>query len=286
MPENSTGQIAVYQDLSAVAKFTFSPQVTGVRLSKIPAGTSTNPVGTFAVLPGDPSDGDSYEVEDTDGSCSVDNAIVVTPDPHGTATVGGLGAFPLFSPFAGGRLTFDAEANNWVVALTGNVALTGVLAKLAGGNMLTPGDLTSGTTTPLVLFADQFTSKGGGIFTFDFDLTFTLNQADTISIALFSVTDITAFSGGTESTSSLGSLRFESSGGGPVTITGTETQFGQWAKEIAAGELGKQTATWSGVTTIGVEDPNPIGLVATIVAATAGTTITGMSLSTSVRQVG
>src|SRR4029077_3389933 len=125
MPENSTGQIAVYQDLSAVAKFTFSPQVTGVRLRKIPAGTSTNPVGTFAVLPGEPSDGDNYELEDTDGSCDIDNANVVAPDPHGTATVGGLGAFPLFSPFAGGRFTFDAEANNWVVALTGNVALTG-----------------------------------------------------------------------------------------------------------------------------------------------------------------
>ena len=286
MPENSTGQIAIYQDLSAVSRFTFSPQVTGVRLRKIPAGTSTNLVGTFGVLPGDPSDGDSYEIEDTDGSCSVDNAIVVAPDPKGTATVGGIPAFPLFSPFAGGKFTFDAEANNWVVALTGNVALTGVFAKLAGGTLLVPGDLTSGTTTPIVLFAYQFTTKGGGIFTFDFDLTFTLNQADTITIALSSVTDITAFSGGTESSSSLGTLRFESSGGGPVTVTGNETQFGQWAKQIAAGELGKQTATWSGVTTIAVEDQNPIGIVATIVAATAGTTITGMSLSTSVRQVG
>jgi hypothetical protein len=286
MPENSTGQIAVYQDLSAVPKFAFSPQVTGVRLSKIPQGTLTNPAGTFAVLPGEPSDGDSYELEDTDGSCSVDNAVVVMPDPHGTATVGRLGAFPLFTPFAGGKFTFDAEANNWIVALTGNVALTGVLSKFGGGNGLAPGDLTSGTTTPIVLFAYQFTGKGGGIFTIDFDLTFTLSQADTVTIALFAAADITAFSGGTLVNGAIGALRFESSSGGAVTVTATEGQFGQWAKQIASGEIGKQTATWSGLTTISVIDPNPVGIVATIVAGTAGTTITGMSLSTSVRQVG
>jgi hypothetical protein len=287
MPENSTGQIAIYQDLSAVAKFTFSPQVTGVRLSKIPAATSvSSPAGTLAVLPGDPSDGDSYEVEDTDGSCSIDNAIVVAPDPQGTATVGRLAAFPLFSPFAGGKFTFDAGANNWVVALTGNVALTGIFSKFGGGNLLVPGDLTSGTTTPIVLFAYEFTGKGGGIFEVDFDLTFTLNQADTITIALSTVSEITAFSGGTEQSSPIGQLRFESSGGGPVTITGTQIQFGQWSEEIAAGEIGKETATWSGLTTISVLDANPVGMVATIVAGTAGTTITGMSLSTSVRQVG
>jgi hypothetical protein len=287
MPENSTGQIAIYQDLAGVPKFTFSPQVTGVRLSKIPAATSSlMPVGTLAVLPGDPSDGDSYTLEDTDGSCSVDNAIVVVPDPTGKATVGGIGGFPLFTPFAGGKFTFDAEANNWVVALTGNVALTGVLSKFGGGNLLTLGDLTSGTTMPIVLFAYQFNGKGGGVFEVDFDLTFTLSQADTVTITIAEVTDITAFSGGTASSSPIGTLRIETSGGGPVTVTGTEVQFGQWAKQVAAGEIAKQTASWSGLTTISIIDPNPVGLVARIVAATAGTSITGLTLSTSVRQVG
>jgi hypothetical protein len=286
MPENSTGQIAIYQDLSAVQKFTFSPQVTGVRLSKIPAATSAVPGGTLAVLPAEPSEGDSYELEDTDGSCSVDNAIVVLPDPKGTATVGSLGAFPLFSPFAGGRFTFDAEANNWVVALTGNVALTGVLSRFGGGNLLTPGDLTSGTTTPIVLFAYEFKGRGGGIFTVDFDLTFTLSQPDIVTISLVEVTDITAFSGGTAVSSPIGTLRFESSAGGPVTLTGTEVPIGQWAKQIAAGEIAKQTATWSGLTSITIIDPNPVGMVARIVAATAGTSITALTLSTSVRQVG
>jgi hypothetical protein len=286
MPENSTGQIAIYQDFSAVQRFTFSPQVTGVRLRKIPAGTSASPGGTLAVLPADPSDGDSYELEDTDGSCSVDNAIVVLPDPKGTATVGSVGAFPLFSPFAGGKFTFDAEANNWVVALTGNVALTGVFSKFGGGNLLTPGDLTSGTTTPIVLFAYQFNVKGGGIFTIDFDLTFTLSQPDTVTIALSQISDITAFSGGSAVSSPIGILRFESSGGGAVTVTGSETALGEWAKQIAAGEIAKQTATWSGLTSITIIDPNPIGIVTRIVAATAGTSITAMQLSTSVRQVG
>jgi hypothetical protein len=284
MPENSTGQIAIYQDLSAVAKFTFSPQLTGVRLSKIPTGTSLVPAGTQAVLPFEPSDGDNYSLEDVDGSCGIDNAMVVFPDPKGTATVGGIGAFPFFQPFAGAKFTFDSAANNWVVALTGNSAFTGIFSKLSGGNGLSPGDLTAGTTSPINLFAHEFASKGGGLFALDFVLTFTLSAADTVTIALLGLTDITAFSGGSLSNGTAGSLRFET-GGSPLVVTATSVAFSGWAKQVAAGEIAKQTATWVGTLSVTVvPSPNPLGVLATIKTA-SGAQVTAMSLSTSLRQV-
>jgi hypothetical protein len=284
MPRNSTGQIAISQDVSAISKFTLSPELAGVRLSKIPSGSP----GISVFLPAEPSDDDAYDVADVDGSCGPDSPIVVLPDPGGTATVGRITGFPFIAPFSGGRFSFDAAANDWVVSTTGNGALAPVFTKLIAVTNVIPGDLTGTTTTPTVLFAYQLDgTKGGGLVAFDFNLSFALNQADTITIALFTATAI-AVSGGAPFTGTLGTLRVEQSGGGgAVTVTdGTEQQFGQWINQVATGDIQHQTASWSGTVpdTVGTSG-NPPGIIARISAATAGTQITGMNLATSVRQI-
>ena len=72
MPLNSQGTIQVFSDAAALATYGFAAQDTGVFLREIPSG------GTVLELPDDPNDGDWYEWEDADGSCSSTHPIILT----------------------------------------------------------------------------------------------------------------------------------------------------------------------------------------------------------------
>jgi hypothetical protein len=283
MPSNSTGTIAIYEDIVGQSTFTFSPQLTGVRASKIPANAGLGLPGLTVFLPADPSDGDSYEFQDVDGSCGVNNIVFIKADPGGTATVGRLPFFGFIFPSQGVRATFDAEANDWALDLNANGLLmlpstvdgTGG----AGGNAH-PGDLTSGTTSPAILFAFQLSPKAGGLFFLSFSLEFTLSAPDTVTIAIESAGNVTSVSGGT----TLGT-KLQVEGPGPVTVASdAPVQRSEWAAEIPAGATAKQTATWAGVVALQSNGNNPAAIIATIATA-GGASLTGMSLAADTREI-
>ena len=283
MPTNSTGTIAIYEDIVGQSLFTFSPQLTGVRATKIPANAGPGLPGLTVFLPADPSDGDSYELQNPDGSCGINNLIFLEPDPEGTATVGRLPAFAFLFPSQGVRATFDAEANDWALDLNAN-GLFSLLSTISGtggaGGNVHPGDLTSGTTTPAILFAFQLSPKAGGLFFLSFSLEFTLSAPDTVTIAIESAGNATSVSGG----ANVGTNLFVE-GPGPVTVVSdAPVQRSEWAAEVPSGAIAKQTATWSGVVALQSTGDNLAALIATIATA-GGASITAMSLAADTREV-
>ena len=116
MPSNSTGQLAIWRNASALAAFALSPQDYGVRVSAIP-----DPSCTVALPPVTPTttpgDGDAYSILDADGSCSSSHEIIITP-PTGT-TIRGASSFTLNVAFAWAVVTYDNESKNWTVELGG-----------------------------------------------------------------------------------------------------------------------------------------------------------------------
>ena len=108
MPTNSTGQLAIWKNADALDVFALSPQDTGVRVRAVPLA------GTSVELPaGPPNDGDTYTVQDADGSASLANQITVTP-PAGT-TIRGLADYTIFLAHGGAVFTFDSETDDWSV---------------------------------------------------------------------------------------------------------------------------------------------------------------------------
>jgi hypothetical protein len=120
MPSNNTGQIAIWQDAADVVEFHLSPQDAGVRVT----GTQA-PSTTISLPPGQPNDGDRYEVIDADGSASLSNTILVVP-PSGT-TIRGAANFSITVAYAGVVFTFDQELDDWTAtaASTGPPGPTG-----------------------------------------------------------------------------------------------------------------------------------------------------------------
>lgn len=106
MPPNSQGTIQVFSDAIAQASYAYAAQDTGVFLSSIPSG------GTALLLPLDPNDGDWYEFEDTDGSCSSTHPIVVTAAED--TTIQGAASITLINPYSAGVLRYSTRASNWV----------------------------------------------------------------------------------------------------------------------------------------------------------------------------
>jgi hypothetical protein len=283
MPSNSTGTIAIYEDIVGQRTLTFSPQLTGVRASKIPLNTGPGLAGLTVFLPADPSDGDSYELQDTDGSCGINNLIFLKPDPAGTATVGRLPFFAFIFPSQGARATFDAEANDWALELNAN-GLFSLLSTISGtggaGGNVHPADLTSGTTSPAILFAFQLSPKAGGLFFLSFSLEFELSAPDTVTIAIESAGNATSVSGGTN----VGTNLFVE-GPGPVAVASdAPVQRSEWAAEVPAGATAKQTATWAGVVALQSSGDNLAAIIATIATA-GGASIIGMSLAADTREL-
>ena len=112
MPQNSTGQLAIWQDALGVVEFDLSPQDTGVRVHDV------QDPQTLVRLPGvQPNDGDTYVIVDADGSASADNAIVIEP-PTGTTIQGGA-SVAITSAFGAALVVFDGDESNWTVSFFG-----------------------------------------------------------------------------------------------------------------------------------------------------------------------
>jgi hypothetical protein len=124
LPSNSTTAIAVYRDATAIAAVALSAQETGVRVRQCPAPSCT--IKLPSPPPGDkPNDGDSYRVQDADGSCNPTHEIVIVP-PAGT-TIRGGGSFALSAAFASALVTFDQAADDWTVDEGGGALLPSLL---------------------------------------------------------------------------------------------------------------------------------------------------------------
>ena len=121
MPSNSTGQLAIWKDADNVAAFTFSQQDTGVRVRVVRTPTVVNLPSPF------PNDGDNYEVQDADGSCSIANNIEIVP-PAGTTIRGGA-MLVLSEAFVTCRLVFDSEFDDWTAEIA---ASSGVAPGISG----------------------------------------------------------------------------------------------------------------------------------------------------------
>ncbi len=295
MRQITAGTIPVSQDIdvsnlpanppSAVSQhtITLSPSTKDMRLIKIPGNTATQ-FGLQVFLPEEPSDEDEFSVLDADGSCSANNLVVVFPDPDGTATVSTTTGFPLLSKFQRTTFTFDAEANNWDVDVSGNIALFLNSTFITTDSNVSPGDLTGSTTTPAVLFAIEIDPTLSGAYDLAFALAFTLGAADTVTLSVQTATGVTAFSGGNSiSGGSTLSARYETPGSPVVVPSAAPTNKSEWSAQIPASALAQQTATWAGVLSV----PAHLESAAIIVSieTTGGSSITNMSLGFSARQV-
>jgi hypothetical protein len=287
MPANNVTLLEVYQHLSNVAAFTYSPQDTGVFLKNVPAGLP----GMIITMPADPSDGDRYSFADVDGSLSTAHVLEVRPDPAGTATIDGAVAVAYFTAKAGATFIFDGDANDWVVVDSATGAFdtnANVVSTNQAGGPATLGDLTTGTATPINLFAIGMKPKSSGLVELLVMLTFALSAADTVTMAVASQADVSAITGGTQVTASP-QLNVESGQGAgqPVVVTGgATTAQGSNVQEIATGGISKVTLVYSAFVqlTPAALAANFAAIVATIAAA-GGATITGITATISAREL-
>src|SRR5579872_5504307 len=291
MRNTSAGAIAVSQSFSAQATGTISPQTSRVFVRKVPANPSAG-VGMTLFLPANPSDEDSYTVENTDGSCSFGHILVVKPDPNdGTTVFGSPAGFPLLTPFSSATFTFEADGNlttptgpgNWVVSLDGTGAfiagadIIGTGISFPPGNV-SPSNLSLAANTPQILFAVQDTTKGGTTGRLDFALDFKLSASATLTLLIQTVKAVSGFSGGTLLNGSTSQLRYESGGAVSVTSSNSPTNFSHWAGKVASST--RTTATWAGLVSVtsdaGNDAPNAIIVSAQTDAAA---NLTDLSLS-------
>lgn len=288
MPANNVSIIEVYRTLSAVAAATFSTQDTGVFLKLVPAGVP----GMILTLPAEPSDGDRYFFADVDGSVSISHVLEVKPDPGGSATIDGASVAAYFQSKVSGWFVFDGDANNWVPVLSGTAAFeTGAnqITTASTGAPATLGDLTSGTATPIILFAIGMKPKSTGNVQLDINLVYTLSAADTVTMAVGTQNNCSSIAGGTQVFASP-QLNVESGQGAgqPVVVTasGGLVNVGNFESEVATAQITKQTAVFSGLVTLA--EPTTAGDVTAIVvtiAAAGGAHITGMTALISAREV-
>ena len=302
MPRNATaGAIAVYQDVSGVTKVTLSPQLTGLRVSKVPldgtAGLGTPGLTVF--LPASPSDGDSYTVSDVDGSASVQNVIIVFPDPNDGTTVDQTGAFPLAQPFASATFTFDAGGDddgdgpgNWTVSLDGTAAFVQSARFVSTANQspaaspvsqVVPDDLSPPAGATLFAVLEPLSSFAP--YRLSFELTYTLSAADTVSVEIDTQTRVTAFAGGTSISGSGGfgqaeTMRYEK--GSAVTTAGdAPAAYAIIRRQLTA--AGVDTISWSDLVTLPAPPaPSDLPTAVLVKLTTAGgANMTGMALTAS-----
>ncbi|MFI4971192.1 MAG: hypothetical protein ACHP7H_00815 [Hyphomicrobiales bacterium] len=241
MPKNNQQLIASYQNESDETVVALSPQSTGMRLSEIPLG------GTQVFLPGsrigfpdpanDPSDGDSYEVLDADGSANGSAPILITP-PFGTTIGGGFAAYFIATAFGAIVLTFDSETDDWKVfisALSNILANQGIIGSADGA--VNPSNLAA--PAGVVLFAARATPQGTGIYSLAFTLTFTLSAPGTVTLTVQEVDALTSLSGGTN----LGAFFYETGtavvvvGAAPVTKATIEETYAAGGVHTMSGNV-------------------------------------------------
>lgn len=243
MPKNNQQLIKSYQDFSDESAVTLSPQSTGVRLRLIPAGTIGAPLGTQVFLPpavvdggsDDPSDGDSYEVIDADGSANITAPIIVTP-PTGT-TIDGASGFALVSSGASATFTYDAPAENWLVSVSGLLAeQTGLETGTIDGQ-LTPGNITP-NIAGAILAAAILEPKSTALFQVNATFGYECAAGDTVQLELRTYGDATVITGGAQ----VGGEEFfyETTGGGsPVVTAGSgPTLKATFDNTVVAGKQG------------------------------------------------
>ena len=155
MPSNSQGTIAIVAVVRAEVFYDFSTQDTYAALSLIPPG------GTTLFLPADPSDGDSYEFADADGSCSAAKPIVVRA--NGGLTVMGSASRSFTTPNASSKFVFISELKTWV-AFMGNGSAGQSFLSVQNEAALTALDVTgipSGAIAYMVTHDGTYWSLGG-----------------------------------------------------------------------------------------------------------------------------
>jgi hypothetical protein len=131
MPLNSQGTIQVFSDAAMLATYAYASQDTGVFLREIPSG------GTVLELPASPNDGDWYEWENTDGTCSSTHPIILTA-AEGTTVQGGA-SITYTAPYAAGMVRYSSRASNWVVVSEAGegVEIQSILAYASTGQTVT-----------------------------------------------------------------------------------------------------------------------------------------------------
>jgi hypothetical protein len=294
MPKNIVaGTIVSSQDVNVSAlptnpasapaqhSLTISPTTRTVSLRSVPQNTATQ-AALAVFLPPEPNNEDSYTVLDADGTVSVNSVVVVLPDPAGTATVLNTSAFPLLFPLDQASLEFDAAANNWNVDRSGNFSINLIGAQVFTDGAVTPGDLTSSTTTPAILFAVEIPANFVGFYDLQFDLVFQLSAADTVTLRVKTASGVTAFGGGTLITGpGQVQARYESTS--PVVVTASSTtEKARWTRSYSGAAT--DTASWSGslnVAASGAQQTTSAILVT--IETQSGATLTAMSLNFSAR---
>jgi hypothetical protein len=228
MSKNNQQLIASYQDVSGEIVAALSPQSTGMRLSDIPAGTADAPIGTQVYLPGAgpllpfppdaPSDGDSYQILDADGSCNRLAPVIITPPP-GT-TIDGGSEYGFAVAFGKVTLTFDASQSNWLVDVGGLPAAALFGAGGTIGGQAVPGNVTPGVAPGVVLWAREVSPVALGLYYVQFTHQAHLSVSDTLTYVI-SVGGPGGFTGGTADTED---PDFSYEGPTPIVIVPALTQ--------------------------------------------------------------
>lgn len=145
----------------------------------------------------------------------------------------------------------------------------------SGNAALSPGDLTSGTNTPIVLAALDLTPVNKGLFLFHALVDYTLSAADTVAFSVQAIPAVTAITGGT----ALGNVHYESGQGAgqPVVVTGgTPVPSLTTSDEIATAQIAHQSKTIAGL--VQLTETQTRQAIQLTVVATGGSHITSMSL--------
>jgi hypothetical protein len=315
MPANSTTAIAVNVDVSsytpfagggvtASGRYAFSLQDGTVRFSKIPA-IGANQVGLLLVLPDNPSDGDTYEFADVDGSLSLGPTLATThdiivqiADAGATGrTFEGLGvgfnagpppALGFVVPFTGARFQYDEGRNAWMVFESANSLFNLQGEVVTTGNApIAPTNFAGGAAANLLAFL-MHPNVDLGLYDVKLMLQGTLSAADTdYELVVTIVPDVTAFSGGTLIGGALPAPQIRYNGGGAVVVTGGAPVACQGTKlQVATGDIGSVMMTISELLTLSKPTaPATLGTAIVIAIKTTAATVTAMSASASCRAV-
>jgi hypothetical protein len=290
MPQNNQQLIATYSDLIGgttpgfVAGGTrvFSPQETGIRLSKMPVAAAPPGISFTLQLPGDPSDGDNYGFADVDGSVDANHGLLVVPTAP--ATILGLTAQPFISEFAGGSYEYDSGRNLWVFSDAGVSSafksFSGVGTGFANpAGSVVPGNVPASAGGGRTLFAFELSPRFS-VWHVDFALRFSIAGADTFELGLASAAGLTSIVGGTQILGGGGlSLNYETGGVFPVvTTTSLPVLVYPWERIYAGATT--DSMSWSGdisitpTTIAGVSQPSTVFCTIITVGATAVTALT------------
>ena len=292
MPRNSQNLVASYQDVTAVDIAALSPQSTGIRLRKIPAGIFPVPIGTQVFLPGAgpivssppelPNDGDTYDVIDADGSSNILAPIIVTPGA-GQTIDGFAGNFAFFGQNVEMTFTFDAEESNWTVSI-GGAGFPVIPAASFGtiGEQAAVGNLTPGAGGAAILWAETVFPVVLGRYRVEMTYQATSSVSDTLTL-LLATGGPGALSGGSTDTSD---QNFFFNGATPVVVAPALTNETTNTDAAATKHLVTVVAYVNVPAVVGVSGQLEAGTIACRIATGAGgTALTLQLLEVSIEEV-